>query len=291
MTNIAVLITCFNRRAKTIACLEALFANRLLNGLQLVVFLVDDGSIDGTSVAVLSKFPAVRIIQGNGNLYWGGGMRLAFAEALKQDFDYYLWLNDDTILYSDAIVRLFQAQKETEMLSRNGVIIVGTTRDSMTGKPTYGGQRRSSSGHNLRFDLVTPSDRPIPCDTINGNFVLISRVVAFNIGNLDQVFVHSMGDIDYGLRAVKAGYQLWVMPGFAGTCSWNASRDTFIDATLPLHQRLKRMLGPKGLPLASWKVLTKRHSGSFWFVYWLWPYSRVIIESIITKMSLSRLRS
>lgn len=291
MTNIAVLITCFNRRAKTIACLEALFANRLPDGLQMVVFLVDDGSTDGTSAAVKSEFPAVRIIQGNGNLYWGGGMRLAFSEALKQSFEHYLWLNDDTILYPDAIARMFRTQNETELLNRNSTIIVGTTCDSASGTPTYGGQRRSRSGHKLKFDLVTPSDSPIQCDTINGNFVLISRTVAAKTNNIDEAFVHSMGDIDYGLRAVKAGCQLWVMPGFAGTCSWNASGGTFIDAALPLHQRLKKMLGPKGLPLASWKVLTKRHSGSFWIVYWLWPYSRVIIKAVIAKVSLSRLRN
>lgn len=286
-----MLITCHNRLEKTVTCLDALFACDLPPEFHLEVLLVDDGSQDGTSQKVSAKFPQVRLIRGSGELYWGGGMRLAFSEALKQNFEYYLWLNDDTILYPDAVLRMFRTQNDIESLSGKAVIVIGTTCDSLNGKPTYGGQRQMHSIHKLRFTLITPSDRPIQCDTINGNCVLISQTAAAKVGNLDEAFVHSMGDIDYGLRAVKVGCQLWVMPGFAGTCSRNASRETFVDPALPLRQRLKKMLEPKGLPLSSWKVLTKRHSGPFWVVYWLWPYARVVLESLTTRISLSKPRS
>ena len=44
---IAVLITCFNRRATTLSCLEQLGLQRIDNG-HLAVYRVDDGSTDGT---------------------------------------------------------------------------------------------------------------------------------------------------------------------------------------------------------------------------------------------------
>jgi GT2 family glycosyltransferase len=77
MYTIAVLLTCHNRRDKTITCLDSLYNCLLPSDFQLDVFLVDDGSSDGTSKAVSEKFPSVNVIQGNGNLFWNQGMRLA----------------------------------------------------------------------------------------------------------------------------------------------------------------------------------------------------------------------
>src|SRR5215213_1125781 len=99
---LAVLITCHNRRAKTIACLDALFTQaRFAGGFR--VFLVDDGSTDGTREAVEAQFSNVTILRGNGTLFWCGGMRKAFAAAAPSDPDHYLWLNDDTRLDPDAL--------------------------------------------------------------------------------------------------------------------------------------------------------------------------------------------
>ena len=76
---IAVLLTCFNRRAKTLAALEALFKqDGAGTTFALNVFLVDDGSSDGTGDAVRGAFPQVHVIDGTGDLYWNGGMRRAF---------------------------------------------------------------------------------------------------------------------------------------------------------------------------------------------------------------------
>ena len=101
----AVLITCHNRKPKTLACLTALFNQEPSPDVTIDVYLVDDGSTDGTTEEVHQTYPQVKILQGDGSLFWNGGMRKAFAEALKQDYDYYLWLNDDTVLYPEAMPR------------------------------------------------------------------------------------------------------------------------------------------------------------------------------------------
>jgi GT2 family glycosyltransferase len=277
-------MTCFNRRAKTIKCLDALFQSHSPSEVKLTVFLVDDGGSDGTSEAVSTKFPEVRLIRGTGELFWGGGMRLAFAQALFEDYDFYVWLNDDTVLYRDSIARAFNVYTKITANAAGDSIVLGTTRDHLTGEPTYGGQIWMHPKRGLKFSLVRPSSVPLRCDTINGNFVVIPRKVVEKIGILDDAFDHSMGDIDYGLRAVTAGCTLWVMPGFVGTCSTNSLTGTFNDRTLPLRIRLRKMLEPKGLPISSWKALTRRHTGCFWIAYWLWPYGRVIVESLARKL-------
>ena len=74
MKTIAALITCFNRKEKTILCLTNLFKQPLLNNFELDVFLTDDGCTDGTAEAVGKMFPQVHIIKGDGNLFWNRGM-------------------------------------------------------------------------------------------------------------------------------------------------------------------------------------------------------------------------
>ena len=60
---IAVLMTCYNRVETTLACLRALHvAAGHVPGLDLRVFLVDDGSPDATGVRVMEAFPDVTVV-------------------------------------------------------------------------------------------------------------------------------------------------------------------------------------------------------------------------------------
>ena len=93
MQAVAILMACHNRREKTMACLDALLTSDLVTDTALEVFLIDDGSTDGTSNAVSSLYPAVHLIAGDGNLYWNGGMRVAFAAAMHKGFYFNILVN------------------------------------------------------------------------------------------------------------------------------------------------------------------------------------------------------
>lgn len=280
---IAVLITCHNRKATTLACLEALFNSTLPDGYSLLVYLVDDGSTDGTKQAIREHYPQVKIIKGDGNLYWNGGMRVAFSAAMEQGFDYYLWLNDDTLLYLTALAIMIHTACDLQAKRGKSVIVVGSTQDKESEQPTYGGKIRISKWNPIKYQLITPTNMAMPCDTMNGNCVLIPHSVTQVLGNLDEAFIHTIGDIDYGLRARMNGFEILVMPGYAGLCSHNPIENSFSDKSLVLRERLNRLNGEKGLPLQAWRIFTKRHCGIFWMIFWLWPYLKVILSSIILK--------
>ena len=271
--HIAVLMTCHNRCDTTLACLQALYQQDAIFD----VFLVDDGSSDGTSDAVKTNYPAVKIFEGDGNLFWVGGMRLAFSEALKDGYDYYLWLNDDTILDSNALPNLLNTHQCLVKGGHLNSIVVGSVRDPLTGKLTYGGRARSSRRWDRKLEPVEPGLEPIECDTMQGNCVLIPHSVAEKVGNIDAAFIHNLGDLDYGLRACKLGCSVWVAPGYAGSCSQNSVRGSWADTNLTLSKRLKRAFEIKGFPPQAWAVFLKRHSGSFWYIHWLRPYLRAVI--------------
>jgi GT2 family glycosyltransferase len=270
---LVVLMACHNRLNTTLACLQALYQQNATFD----VYLVDDGSSDGTSDAVRTNYPEVKLFKGNGNLFWVGAMRLAFSEALKDGYDYYLWLNDDTLLEPDALSNLHNTH---QLLTKRGYpnsIVVGSVKDPATGKYTYGGRVRSKDRFSRTFEAVEPEQKPKECDTMHGNVVLIPHTVVEKVGNLDESFTHQRGDLDYGLRARKLGCSIWVAPGYLGTCSQNSVRGSWVDTSLPIHKRLQKVFQVKGFPIREWTIYTKRHSGPFWFIYWTFPYLRAVI--------------
>ena len=274
--NIAVLITCFNRKLSTLKCVRALIVNSLPSTVRLTVVVVDDGSTDGTAQLLEQEFPEVHIHRSPGDLYWCRGMHQAQVIANQFNPDFYLWLNDDTILQSDTITRLLSTEEQIRAKSGKPVVVVGNTIDEQSGTLTYGGCARLSGLKKMRFTRIQPTDIPQRCDTMNGNVVLVSKEVAEIVGYPDPVFEHAMGDTDYALRAVNLGVDVWTAPGVHGTCSDNPSAGTYMDTSLPLRKRWKLMMGRKGLPWRSWLVLTKRHAGPAWPLYFAWPYISLI---------------
>ena len=107
MHRIAVLITCFNRREKTLQCLRLISSQKTRPNIETNVFIVDGGSSDGTPEAIQKAFPKVKVKVEEG-LYWAGGMREAWKMAADEgDYDYYLLLFGIQI---DIVRNIFLAQ-------------------------------------------------------------------------------------------------------------------------------------------------------------------------------------
>jgi GT2 family glycosyltransferase len=275
---LAILLTCFNRRDKTVETLRSLASQSCRFKRRAHVILVDDGSRDGTGEAVLASFPDTEVIRGTGSLFWNGGMRVAFARAQEIGFDYYLLLNDDTVLVPHCLDTLFET---AEMLAREGVssIVAASTCDPVTGQRTYGGIRRVRRWNGIRDIKLEPlPDAALRCDTMNGNCVLIPAVVARRIGNLEKGYTQQFGDYDYGFRATRAGLAVHIAPGYLGSCPNNPPAGTWRDEDAPFRTRWKQLMSPKGIPLAEWFLFARRHFGYLWPLYFVSPYMKVLVS-------------
>lgn len=281
---IAVLMTCHNRKDKTLASIDSLFKQKMPAEFRLDVYLVDDASTDGTAEAVGQTYPKVKVIQGNGSLFWNGGMRLAWAEAMKSGYNYYFWLNDDTILYPDALEIFLATSRSLADRGHKQAIVAGSTCDPDTGVHTYGGLVRKSWWHPIHLAQIKPTEQVQSCDTMNGNCVLIPQEVVQLLGNLNPAFIHSMGDWDYGLRSQQKGCTVWVTPGYVAACKENpVEQNSLLNVEMPLGERLKKVLQFKGLPPGEWKVFTQLHTGWLWPFYWILPYTRILVTSMLRR--------
>jgi GT2 family glycosyltransferase len=288
---IAVLMASHNRRSHTIDCLSALFDRVIGEDIPIEVILVDDGSTDGTAEEVRARFPDVRILSGSGALYWSGAIRLAIAAAMQGNYTHCLLLNDDTNLYPHALSTLVRTMKNLTARDGRQPIVVGTTEDPEHKVYSYGGRKCLRPGNALYQAPVAPDLDPRPCDTFNGNCVLIPAQAMRLLGNLDPAFSHGMGDFDLGLRARNLGIAVFVAPGFVGACRTNSGKGSWLDETLPVGRRWRLLLGPKGLPPKEWLVFTSRHAGALWPIYWLNPYLRFWVRAALGALGGNRRRT
>lgn len=265
----AVILTCHNRKLKTQECLTSL--GLYGRDYRLDVYLTDDGSTDGTSEMVEDLFPEVHIIKGDGHLFWNRGMYKAWIVALKNDYDFYLWLNDDVVLYSNCLDQMFKCS----LLYQNKSIISGLIEDDKH-QVIYG-------GYDAFKRLVQKSVKPSPIKFMHGNVVLIPKFVVDKIGILDPVFYHDLGDVDYGLRALKNGVSIVssaqpVAMGYRNNyCrvrKWNSN----------LITRFRKLYEPLGSPPSINFYFRKRHFGLFnAIIYWLFlHFINVLSDKMIT---------
>jgi GT2 family glycosyltransferase len=272
--DIAVLITCHNRRETTLRCLRALREQTLLPGYALRIFLTDDGSSDGTADSVRCEFPEVRLLEGDGNLYWVGGTLRAWEAA--RPAAYYLWLNDDVVLRPHALRTLLEVHREA---SDPAAIVVGATCDPLAGKTCTGGMRRASW---YDVSVMEPTDRVQACDSMNGNIVLVPRAAEERIGALDPAYTHFFADGDYGLRAKKHGVPVLLAPGHLGECRLNPLAGSSFDPQLSIRERWRKLFGPKGYrPPRQWWAFVRAHAPRPKTIYWATPYVLFAVESLL----------
>lgn len=239
----AALLTCHNRKTKTLACLKSLYD--ILPAVD--VYLTDDGCTDGTAEAVKVTFPNVHIVREDGSLFWNRGMLAAWKEAVRGDFEEYLWLNDDVELYPDFYTEL-------KACCPNGDCIVsGLIEDFDKTRIIYG-------GYDASKQLVQATGQSQNIRWMNGNVVLVPKNVVEKIGLLDPYFIHDLGDVDYGIRAQEHGIAVVstrcpIAAGYRNdVCrvrKWGTT----------LSERFKALSKPLGSPLDKNFYFRRKHFG------------------------------
>lgn len=278
---IAVLLTCFNRKEKTHKCLSSLYQNELRD-VQMDVYLVDDGCTDGTDEMVISEFPAVRLLKGDGNLFWNGGMHMAFEAALKEKYDFYMWVNDDVEFIVPPVERLLNSYEELSR-EKKETIVVGVMVDHTLEKQTYGGIKIIPSFIPLKMGQVKMGQEYIQCDTFHGNCVLIPKCVSDKVGTMDPFYMHAFGDADYGLSATRMGCRVMMCNYPIGICERHDEENKWLDPKLSFKERRADYHKKTANPPRDWKYFCKKFCGwNWWLRYWA-PDIKIFIQSILRK--------
>lgn len=275
VTKTAVLLTVFNRREMTLVSLRTLYAaiDRLGPGYAFDVYLVDDGSTDGTSESVGSEFPAVRLFKGDGGLYWGHGMLMAWEKAVESGvgYDYFLWYNDDSELYPDALQTLFKSMDD------NGerCVVTGAFCDHQ-GCCSYGGGDENNKG-------LVPDGSYQKVVTMNGNLVLIPYQVYKAVGMIDRGYRHAFGDHDYGYRVQKQGFSVLLTPRYVGVVDNHTEKP--YSGIASFKKRWKNLHSPKNSPRYGFRYLRTYKGWNSALRYWISSYLYTFFPSLAPKQN------
>ena len=268
-----IIIPVHNRREITRACLERLRAQGIFS--RATVCVVDDACTDGTREMLESEYPAVRRVDGNGHLYWGGGILEGMKVAHPAGAEVMVWLNDDCLPAEGAIGRLIARALETRG------ICGGICRDPENPESiTYSGTK---VGHD---EMVSPGPGEFEhVDLINGNLVAVHRDVVDRIGfPPGDELPHYGGDSIYALRAGRAGIACEVCGGATATNPPNLYFDRFGKAK-PAWWLLKEPFRTGSIIYwpSYWRFLREAFG---WHAYFRWPaYFIRLVRQFVAALS------
>jgi len=163
-------------------------------------------------------------------------MHKCWSIAASKDYDYYLWLNDDVIVYDNYLDELIYCSS----VNNHEAIISGIIEDEKKEKILYVGADKNKN-------LIKPNGSIQFIHALNGNCVLIPRSVFDKLGNLDPYFHHDLGDVDYGFRALKSNINVLTTRLVVGSCIENRICRVRKNHTNIIN-RFKSLYSPLGSP-------------------------------------------
>lgn len=281
---LAVLLTCHNRKNKTVACLQSLYSANIPSNLDMDIYLTDDGSTDGTSETISEMFPNIKVVKGDGSLFWAGGMRLAWETAMdKKSYDAYLLLNDDVVLNHNFMQTLLATDEFSSSKTGKRGIYSGATIDSSSNEVTYGGYRVNNYQFVVRLKMIIPNGQPQMCDITNANVLWISKEVVNKIGIFDNKFTHGIADYDYSLNATRNKMPVLIAPEVCGICS-DDHGNNWRNNQYSLNERIAYLKSPKGLAYSEYLYYIKKHFPIFlpysFIMLWLKTFFPFIWETV-----------
>ncbi len=201
----------WNRKADTLACLDSFQAVRWPAGWAVQTLLVDNGSSDDTVAAVRARFPQVEVLQNERNLGFAGGANRGMRHALHRGADAIFLVNNDTF-FDPALGEALLAAMDEGVAAVSPAIFYAEPPEAIW---SLGGGRNpwtlESTGDHGRTLAPLP-DAPFDREVLTGCAILFQRAALESVGLLDEQFFMYYEDMDWSLRATRAGWRLRVAP-------------------------------------------------------------------------------
>lgn len=283
MLKIATLTTVYNRENASLSSLDSLFKQVLDSDIKIDHYIVDDKSTDNTVKKISEIFPTVKVFNGNGSLYWAGGMRFGYQLIEIKEYDFLFVYNDDCLFDSKMLKNLIDTALFARKYYSTESIVVGALISKFSGEVTYGGRLKKSNLSPLSTKLAPLSSNPSEVYTLNMNAALLPSSVLLKHGFLANYFRHGGADWEFGIRLNKLGCKIIQAPGAIGYCEKNKLEGTSAELKIDCLERFKRVFSIKEIPLYERFIFSFEHGGFFWpFVFFI-PYVIVFLRCFKCK--------
>lgn len=203
-----VLIPAHNNKPEVLEVLHCLQRQRHA---EIEVVVVDDGSTDGTAEEVQSRFSRVRVLRGNGQLWWTGANVLGVSDIMERarEGDFILLLNNDVSTDDDYVSELVGCSEHLERAMVGSTIVDDERRDRMVAGLRL--DRRLRITERTDASAIRRCDYDDEVDVLPGRGTLVPIEVFQRIGTFNhRCLPHYGADYEFSIRARRAGVKLAV---------------------------------------------------------------------------------
>lgn len=167
-------------------------------------------------------FPGVEVIASPRNLGYTGGMNLGIARQLESDAELILVLTHDVRVLPGTLAELAAVAARHPDHGVLGPALF----DPVRGDPFSFGARMSPTGGMGHLTEIPPDaqDGIVPCDSIDGAFMLIRAQVFRDVGSFDEKLFVYAEESELCLRARRAGWRVGVVTAARGEQEVGAPR-------------------------------------------------------------------
>jgi len=225
------------------------------------LFIIDDGSTDGTYEWISEFHQEIIILRGDGGLWWSGSVNLALKHIINKPFSHFLLFNNDNILHLDYFTNLMTV---IHSVGKHKIISSKVFNIYPEEHVIYGGI--TFNGNKSKYIANKNPNIPAIVNTAGGMGVLIpleviQRVGFFNAKNFPQ----KSGDTDFYLRAEKVGMKVHYQPCLV---VYNDNSITGFSDNSSFRGLAQAYSFPKGyMNLKVDLKLFLSHGNPFWAVY------------------------
>ncbi len=214
--DVTVVVVSLNTRELLAACLRSV--NESI-GARFEVFVVDNGSSDGSPEMVEREFPAVRLIRNASNRGFAAANNVAIPMAAGR---FVLLLNPDTVILPELLrdmVGFMDGHERTGICGPKVLFPDGRFQSCGYRFPTLLGEIRQSKNIDKVLRRIVGSETPVEVkagpfevDWVDGCCLFIRRDVINQIGSLDEQYFLYAEELDWCFRARKAGWAIHALP-------------------------------------------------------------------------------
>lgn len=204
---VAVVILNYNGGSDLAECLESL-ARQDYGSIR--IYVVDNGSTDGSADLAEQQFPVINVIRNGANLQWAGGNNVGIQKALEDESEYIWVLNNDVALEPDCVSHLVTFMEKNAAVGVVGpAVYYYDDRDRLSpigGCVDFDVFRINVCEEMKRFRACPPARR-----YVSGCAMFVRRAVFEKIGLFDERYGFFCEDTDFGLRAAHAGFAIEII--------------------------------------------------------------------------------
>jgi len=183
------------------------------------IFVVDNGSTDGSPEAIRKAFPRVRLISNERNLGFARAVNQALAQAQAKG-GYCVLLNSDARLMEGAIKALVAFMEENPDVGIAGGQLMnedGSRQNSIAPFPSLATELLNKRLLRIFFPRRYPGKErnyraPLDVDSLVGACIIVRCQAIEEVGTLDERYFFFMEETDWCLRMKKQGWRISFVP-------------------------------------------------------------------------------